>query len=330
MADDRVSYRAPFTQWASIYLVAAFALALALGVTGDLAACVWIRVPVLGIPLLTAGYYVGILLAAILFGPKFGLGAAVLAAIAHLSAATIACGQEISAQGQVLAFVAVGLLAGFLVKGTQTSAGKGLAETSPANVTRQDRDEGTKIADAGRGGKIPLGFVRAVRAPLSAIESAGYVLEESTLTDENHREVAGIILRECHRLDVLLRSLESVQTWSAAHEQVTLSSMLDEIIRRGDPLTQAAHITLRKEKGSDLMIVCDSELVEQAALNLLANATRIVERGREVLLSGYRVKNTAVIEISDQRLGVLAQLGITLATVPESETHVFPPRVDRL
>jgi signal transduction histidine kinase len=249
--------------------------------------------------------------------------------MAHLSSGTILCGQPISAQGEGVAFIVVGLLAGFLVKSTQTGAGKSFTQTSSARASRQDRHEGNKTVDAGRGGKIPLGFVRAVRAPLSAIESAGYVLEESTLTDENHREVAGIILRECHRLDVLLRSLETVQTWSPAHEQVTLSSVLDEIIRRGDPLTQAAHITLRKEKGSDLMMTCDSELVEQAALNLLANATRIVERGKEVLLSGYRVKNTAIIEISDKRLGVLAQLGITLAALSESEPRVFPPRVDR-
>lgn len=322
MADDRISYRAPFPQWASIYLVAAFALALAFGVAGDLAACGWIRLPALGIPLLAAGHYVGILLAAIAGGPKFGLGAAVLAAIAHVSAGTIACGQNISAQGQVLAFIAVGLLAAFLVKRTQTSAWKRPTQTSPAKATRQDRDEGTTTADTGRDGKIPIGFVRAVRAPLSAIESAGYVLEESTLTDENHREVAGIILRECHRLDVLLRSLEVVQTWSPSHEEVALSSMLDEIVRRGDPLTDAAHITLRKEEGSDLMIVCDSELIEQAALNLLANATRLLERGDEVLLSGYRANNTAIIEISDQRLGVLAQLGITLATLSENAPHV--------
>jgi signal transduction histidine kinase len=321
VADDRMSYRAPFRQWASIYVVAGFALALALGVMGDLAACGWIRLPALGIPLLTAGHYVAILLAAVAFGPKIGLAAAVLAAIAHLSAATIACGQDIFAQGQVLAFILVGLLAGFLVKSTQTSAGKRLTQTSPAKATRQDRDEGTKAADAGRGGTVPVGFVRSVRGPLSAIESAGYVLEESTLTDENHREVAGIILRECHRLEVLLRSLEIVRTWSPAHEEVALSSMLDEIIRRGDPFTDAAHITLRKEEGSDMMIVCDSELIEQAALNLLANATGFIERGKEVRLSGYRVNNTAIIEISDERLGVLAQLGITLAGLSEGAPH---------
>jgi signal transduction histidine kinase len=305
-----------------MYLVAVSGLALALGAAGDLAACGWIHLPALGIPLLTAGHYVAILLAAIAFGPKLGLGAAVLAAMARLSTGTIACGQAISAQGEVLAFILVGLLAGFLVKSTQTSAPKRLAQTTLAKAPQQQIIDGTKAADAGRGGKIPLGFVHSVRAPLSAIESAGYVLEESTLTDENHREVAGIILRECHRLDVLLRSLEIVQTWSPAHEEVALSSMIDEIIRRGDPLTDAAHITLRKEEGSDLMIVCDSELVEQAALNLLANAIGLMERGKEVLLSGYRVNNTAIIEISDQRLGVLAQLGITLAALSEGAPHV--------
>jgi len=305
-----------------MYLVAVSVLALSLGAAGDLAACGWIPVPSFLIPLFTASYYVAILLAAIALGPKIGLGTAVLAAIAHLLGGTIVCGQAISAQGEGLAFIAVGLVAGFLVKSTQTSTGKRLTQASPAKTTQQDRDQGSKATDAGRGGKIPVGFVRSVRAPLSAIESAGYVLEESTLTDENHREVAGIILRECHRLDVLLRSLEIVQTWSPSHEEVALSSMLDEIIRRGDPLTDAAHITLRKEEGSDLMIVCDSELVEQATLNLLANATRLIERGEEVLLSGYRVNNTAIIEISDRRLGVLAQLAITLATLSESASHV--------
>jgi signal transduction histidine kinase len=316
LADDPMSDRAPFTQWASMFLVAGSVLALTLGAAGDLAACGWIQLSSFSIPLLTACHYVAILLAALALGPKIGLGAAVLAAVAHLWARTIACGQAISAQGEALAFIVVGVVAGFLVKNTQSSA------ESTVEATRQDRGQETTATDAGRGGKIPVGFVRSVRAPLSAIESAGYVLEESTLTDENHREVAGIILRECHRLDVLLRSLEIVQTWSPSHEEVALSSMLDEIIRRGDPLTGAAHITLRKEEGSNLMIVCDSELVEQAALNLLANATRLIERGEEVLLSGYRVNNTAIIEISDRRLGVLAQLGITLATLSESAPHV--------
>ena len=73
--------------------------------------------------------------------------------------------------------------------------------------------------------------------------------------------------------------------------------------------------------GLDLMIVCDSELVKQAAQHLLANATPFMERGKEVPLSGDLVSNGAIVEISDQRLAVLAQLGITSATLSGGAPH---------
>jgi hypothetical protein len=67
--------------------------------------------------------------------------------------------------------------------------------------------------------------------------------------------------------------------------------------------------------GLDLTIVSDSELVKQAAQDLLADATRFIERGKKVRLSRFLVNNGAVIELSDQRLAVLARLGITSATL---------------
>ena len=314
MADDRMSYSAPFMQWPSIYLVAAFALALALGVTGDLGG---VRLDTLARFGDTTPYR-GLLccdparrhrLRPQVRSGSRGSGRHWSPLGWHNRVWPSHLRTRRSASLSSWSAFLLGFWSRVPKRGKGGESPRRTRPKPPGRITSRE----PKTADAGRGGKIPVGFVRAVRAPLSAIESAGYVLEESTLTDENHHEVAGIILRECHRLDVLLRSLEIVQTWSPSYEQVTLSSMLDEIIRRGDPLTQAAHITLRKEKGSDLMIVCDSELVEQAALNLLANATRIVERGEGSFAIRYRVKNTAIIEISDQRLGVLAQLGITLA-----------------
>ena len=142
MADDRMSYRAPFMQWASIYLVAAFALALALGVTGDFAACGWIHLPALG--------YHSLLLAIMWrscsrpspLAPNSVWELRFWPRSLTSRPATIACGQAISAQGEVLAFIVVGLLAGFLVKSTQMSAGKITPETSLAKATRPDRDEG--------------------------------------------------------------------------------------------------------------------------------------------------------------------------------------------
>ena len=307
-----------------MYVVVLFPLALGLGVMGDLAGCARIRLPTFWISLLTGCHYVAILLASLSFGLEIGLGAAVLVGVAHVTIGLTACGESISQQGEVAAFLMVGLLAGFLVKRRQTSATNALTQGRVAKADPPARVEISQNPDLRWGEQTPVGFVRAVRAPLSAIESAGYVLEDSTLTDANHQEVASIILRECHRIEVLVRSMEFGQR-RPAYREVDLSSLLDEIVRRGAHLTETASITLRREGGSDLTAVCDSDFLEQAVLNLLANAIRIAEPGDEVILSAHGDQSSAIIEISSRRIGVLGHLGITMAVMPENGRHVHSP-----
>ena len=304
-----------------------FTLALGLGVTGDLAGCAWIRLPAFWIPLLTACHYVAILLASLGFGLEIGLGAATLASVAHIIARMAACGESISQQGEVAAFIVVGLLAGFLVKRKQTSSGSAFTPARLAQAGQPPLAEVSQNPDIRVGGQMPEGFFRAVQAPLSAIESAGYVLEDSALTDASHREVAAIILRECHRLEAIIRSVEFGQRLPA-YREVDISSVLDEIVRRGAHLTETASITLRKEERSDLKLVCDSEFLEQAVLNLLANAIRVAKRGDEIILSAHGDQSSAIIEISSRRIGVLGHLGITMAAIPESALHVPSPAVE--
>jgi len=294
--------------------VVLFIVALGLGVTGDLAGCAWIRLPALWIPILTACHYVAILLAAVGFGLEIALGAAALAALAHSIARMSACGESISQQGEVAAFLVVGLLAGFLVKRTQARVANITSSVEPVPNTRGEAPRKSNTEEVG---KIPIGFVRAVRGPLSAIESAGYVLEDSALTDANHREVAGIILRECRRLEVILRSVEFGQRLPT-YREVDLSLVLEEIVRRGTHLTETASITLRKLEGPDLNVVCDADFLEQAVLNLLANAIRLVQRGDEIILSAHGDQSRAIIEISSPRIGVLGHLGITMTAIAEN------------
>jgi len=292
-----------------------FVLALGFGVAGDLAGCAWVRVPALWIPLLTACHYVAILLAAVRFGLAIGLGAAFVVSVTHITATMTVCAEPLSQRGEMAAFILVGLFAGFLVKRKEVSLGNMGAQSRIAGGG-QAGDEAPHNPEIRGGGQVPVGFVRAVRAPLSAIESAGYVLEDSVLTDANHREVAAIILKECHRLDVLIRLLEFGHARPPEYREVDLSSVLDETIRCGAALTDAAGITLRKEEGPALKVVCDSELLEQAVLNLLGNAIRVAHGG-EIILSAHADRNNAVIEISNPRIGVLGQLGITMTTMPE-------------
>jgi signal transduction histidine kinase len=316
--DDRLTFSPPALLSAWMYSVVLFALALALGMTGDLAACGWIQLPAVWISRFAACDYVAIFLAAVRYGPKIGLGAAALAGLAHVIANTMVCRQVISQQSEVAVFLVVGLVAGVLAKGTRMGARTEFGQGGPA---KKYRGEVFENASATEGGRVPVGFVEAARVPLSVIESAAYVLEDAASAVENHREVAAIILKECRRLNVLIRLLEFVRTQLPVYEEAELSSMLDEIVRRGSALIEASNITLRKEANVGLRLVCDSELIEQAALNLLANAIRIVEPGDELVLSARSNMNNAVIEILHPRLGVLGQLGITMAAAPEGPLH---------
>ncbi len=310
-----------------MYVVVLFPLALGLGVIGDLAGCARIRLPTFSISLLAGCHYIAILLASLGFGLEIGLGAAVLVAVAHVATGMTACGESISQQGEVTGFLVVGLLAGFLFKRTQTGTANALTQRRVAKADPPARGEISQNPDMRGGEQLPVGFVRAVRTPLSAIESAGYVLEDSALTDANHQEVASIILRECHRIDVLVRSMEFGQRLPA-YREVDLSSLLDEIVRRGAHLTETASITLRKEEGSDLSAVCDSDFLEQAVLNLLANAIRIAKPGDEIILSAHGDQSSVTIEIFSRRIGVLGHLGFTMAAVPENARHVHSPAVE--
>ena len=309
-------------QKAPAYALVFFVLTFGLGLTGDLAGCSWIQLPGILIPPFTACHYVAILVASLGFGLEIGLGAAAFVGVAHATANMAACSQSISQQGEVVGFIVFGLAAGLLVRKLANSENV-FYPGRQAEPGEHARDDESHNLEKPAGGTIPIGFVRAVRAPLSAIESAGYVLEDSALRDANRPEVASIILRECHRLDVLVRSLEAAQTRLPSYQEVDLSTVLDEVIRSGGALAEAACITLRRAEDLHLMVVCDAALLEQAVLNLLANAVQLAAQGDEIVLSAYGDKDSAVIEISNRRIGVLGQVGITMAVVPEGAHH--PP-----
>ena len=286
-----------------------FVLALALGVIGDLASCTSMRIATLWIPLLAGCHYVAVVLAAIGFGPKIGLAAAILVSTAHVLVGVIACGQSILQQGEVAAFIIVGIIAGSVAARPQTGAGTSLE----AGVSQDNRDE--KLPH------ISPGFVKTARNPLSAIESAGYLLEDPQLSNETQRELASIILRECRRLDVLISTLDFIQPRSPAYRAVDLSSLLDEVVQLAEPATTAASITLRKEPGSAVRLMCDSCLIIQAILNLITNAIPIAGSGASLVLSAETDNDQVVIHVSHRNPGDLGRLQIAMAKEAEGSPY---------
>lgn len=294
-------------------------LALALGVAGDLASCGRIPLPTTWAPLLTDCHYVAIVLAVAGFGYRIGVGAALLVGFVHVTVGMIACVRSLSQQGEAATFIMLGLLAGLATRYALTHANPPIAPPSPAGIGRHLQGERSRWPNGAGSTQLSPGFAQTVRSPLAAIESAGYLLEEAALTAESRREVAAIILKECHRLDVLLGSLEFVQPQSRGYREVMLSSLTSEIVRLASTVTEAASIRLRNVEAPDQKLVCDPDLIGQAVLNLLTNAIRVVGRGEEIVLSTHTNKGDALVQISHRRAGVLGSIRIPLASATEDE-----------
>jgi signal transduction histidine kinase len=269
--------------------------------------------------LLTGFHYVAIVLAAVGFGYRIGVGAAVVVGFVHITVGMIVCGRSLSQQGEAAIFIMLGLLAGFVTRYASTRANSRFARPSLAAIGQHQQGERSRWPEGVGTIQLSPGFAQTVRSPLAAIESAGYVLEEAALTAESRREVAAIILKECHRLDVLIRSLKFVQPQSPAYREVMLFSLIREIVRVASPVTDAASIRLRNVEGLDLKLVCDPDLIEQALLNLVTNAIRVVGQGEEIVLSAHANKGNAIIAVSHRRAGVLGSIKIPLAVSTEGE-----------
>jgi hypothetical protein len=269
--------------------------------------------------LLTGCHYVAIVLAAAGFGYRIGLAAAAIVGFVHVTVGMMACARSIPQQGEVATFLVVGILTGLVTRYAPRNLEPGFTRPDTDVLDQQNQGNVSPNADISLGGQITPSLVRKFYAPLAAIESAGYVLEEAELTIQNHREVAAIILKECHCLAGLTRSLEIVQPRSPSYREVQLSSLIDEISRLASPVTKAAGITLRKAEGPDLRLVCDPDLIEQAVLNLITNAIPIVGQGEEIVLSAHTNKGDAMIKFSHHRAGLLGHARVPMAVMPEGE-----------
>ena len=320
MTENQILYDAPEAQQTRGLLFVLSGIALALGVAGDLASCMRIPLLALWAPLLIGFHYVAIVLSAVGFGYRIGVATAVVVGLVHVAVGVIVCSRTISEQGEAAIFVVVGLLAG-LLRYPPKRGNSEFARLSLDAARTYDQGQAPQKAQVVWSNEVSPGFFRALRAPLDAIESAGYVLQEAGLTRENHRELADIILKECHRLDILTRSLEFVQPRPPVYQEIRLSSLLDEIIRLASHVTEAASIKLRRAEGPDPGLVCDPYLIEQAILDILTNAIRIVGEPDEIVLSAHLEKGDALIKISHRHGVQLGYIRVPIAATPEGEFH---------
>jgi hypothetical protein len=282
------------------------ALALLAGILADAAGSVWAPEPVFWSYLLSSGYYVGILFAAIGFGLRGGLVAGAAAGISHVIVMVLWPRGANFGWREVVGFLLVGLVAGFIAQRRRTITEVETKSKSPP----ASRNYHLGFRHAGGSDYVPPivdatpTLVHELRTPLASIEGAGFVLEDATLPEDKRQEFVAIILKECQRLDLLVGLIDASHP-RLEQDELDVSSLLDEVIQIAGARADAASHPLRKTPLPEFpRLVCNGELIRQVIINLTINAMHATPPGREIVLSAHSTDNQVFIEVIDQRLGV--------------------------
>jgi signal transduction histidine kinase len=165
-----------------------------------------------------------------------------------------------------------------------------------------------------------LSFVmHDLRAPLTAIQTAGSILTNSLTPEAKTNRVSqmiGVLQRNTARLNALLKAATQQQYNIATsnldeirveRREFELSPLVEGLIQDLSPLSENAPVRLVSQVPQDLVIFADALLMTQVFQNLLSNAIKYTEAGHIVV--GAEKKPDGVVRcwVSDTGSGIPAE-----------------------
>ncbi len=262
-------------------------------------------------------YYIPILAAAVLFGLRGGLGAALFASLAYLPHILLHwqhhnSGYALNQYAELVIFNLVGVVTGIV--GDASRRARRHSERTAAELQKAYSDlrqtfeqllQADRLASLG---ELSSAVVHEVRNPLGAIKGAVEIMEDALAPDCPQREFADIAKREVERLDKLVG--EFLRFARPPKPSVAVAD-IDEVVRSVAMLTnqQAAAQSVRVETqlaGQLPPVRIDAEQIKQVLLNLTINALQAMPHGGRVILRALpgSDKHRVVVEVEDDGGGV--------------------------
>jgi len=270
-------------------------------------------------------YYLPIVYAALTFGWRGGVGAAILAGFSNAPHDLLSLKvQPHYAIDQMLdfpVFCAAGVLTGVLAeRGRKQRADLERTAGRLTEVYQQLQDNFERMKRAERLfalGQLSAGLAHELRNPLASIAGAAGILKRSAARDVKDTECLEIILRECQRLNGLLTDfLNFARPRTPRYQATDFGLVIDSVIELAGHAVGKLPIVLRKEVAPDLPPVeCDPELLKQVVLNLIINAIQATPRRGEVLVSAGLRDGRLWIGVKDEGCGIS----------PEDRDRIFDP-----
>ncbi len=260
-------------------------------------------------------YYIPIILAALWYGWRGGLGAALLASLSYVPHIALHWQHQnydyaLNQYAEIALFFVIGAVTGWL--GDQKRRESERAErinnelqTAYAELRRTvgqllQAERLSSLAE------IASGVVHEVRNPLGAIKGAVEILEDELAPDSPRREFARIAKTEVERIDKLVQEFFHFARAKEPNKQPT---DLNETIRAVKLLVehqaaaQAVHVS--EELANDLPLVSlDPEQIKQVLLNLAINSLQAMPEGGKLVFRTFRKDNKIYVETEDTGGGI--------------------------
>lgn len=283
--------------------LAIYALLFAPAVLGDFASCSVASLPASLAGMLPQLYYIALVFAAACFGIAGGLIAAGIAAASHLMISAIACGSASPQGGPLIMFAAVGFMAGWL--GERRDRGS----VRPGHHGIPSEGERSANVSLSQLGQLMPDLVHQFRTPIASIEGAGFVLQDSDLSGDRRQELAGIIRKECGRLELMVDLLDFTQTRSSGHKTIDVKNLLEEVIESCEAIADE-HIAFQNAVRSDMpRLRCEPELIKHALQVLMTISMEAISQDGQIEVSSNFGPRDVVITLNARAEQFSSQIG---------------------
>ncbi len=252
-------------------------------------------------------YYIPIVIAAMSLGPRPAVIVALAAGAAHGVASVLGRGSPlINSIAQTILFVCVAMTAAKLAEWLRSKSEAALPKGSPSALLEHSFHEVQDPEDTTALSRVVIGLVCQFRTPVTSIEGAGWVLEDSRLPEEKRQEFVGIIRKESHRLNrVLSDVLDFTRPRKPRFRSVQLAELINDVVELAGPKDHGPFFLFRTEIPKGLPpLRCDPELMKQALLNLAMNAIQASPGGGQIGIAASIEDGSFVIRVTDHGHGI--------------------------
>ncbi len=157
-------------------------------------------------------------------------------------------------------------------------------------------------------GELASGVAHEIRNPINAIGMIAQRLNKEFTTTSNQNEYSNItqLLRtEVNRINkIITQFLSYAKPIELNIKPVDIKSLSDEVYHLFEDQAKQKGIRIIKSYSDSIIINIDRDLIKQSLMNILQNAIDAVRYNGEVNLKYLKVRNDAIIEISDNGAGI--------------------------